>query len=55
MNLDLCLSLRLEVSTGHPVRHHPGARTGGQRRRGGEVGLPRLRVVRVEPDLDLAA
>src|SRR5579872_1213036 len=52
MNPDLRVSRRPEVSTRHPVRHHPGARTGTQRGRGGEVGPARLRVARVEPDLD---
>src|SRR5271165_5740192 len=55
MNPDLCISRRLELSTRHPARHHPNARTGGHFRRGGEVGPPRLRVARVEPDPDLAS
>ena len=55
MHPDLGIGLGLEVSTRHPVRHHPGARTGGQRGRRSEIGPPRLRVARVEPDLDLAA
>jgi hypothetical protein len=54
MSPDLRVNRRLELGPRHPVRHHPGAGTGRQRRRGGEVGPPRLGVARVEPDLDLA-
>ena len=43
------------ATAGHPVGHHPGARTGGQLRRGGEISPPRPGIARVEPDLNLAA
>jgi hypothetical protein len=55
MNPDLGISLRLELTTRDPVGHDPGNRIGAQRRRGGEVGAPRLTVAGVEPDFDLAA
>jgi hypothetical protein len=55
VHADLRVNRRLELSAPDPVRHQPGARTGRQRRRGGEVGSSRLGIARVEPDPDLAA